>query len=77
LKQIIDILQTDYKIKKSEIIYINKELYCWENIKTYSDLYEIVKNYKYILIDEIQDIKDWEKAIRSLQASKKYDIYIT
>jgi len=76
MKQIINLLEKDYKIKKSQIIYINKELYKWDNIKDYSDLYKKIKNYKYIFIDEIQDIKNWEKVIRSLQASGWHDIYI-
>lgn len=64
-------------IKKSEIIYLNKEDIKWDKIQDYNDLYNAVKDFKYIFIDEIQDINSWEKAIRSLQSSWNYDIYIT
>jgi predicted AAA+ superfamily ATPase len=65
------------------IIYINKELYEFHFINDYTDLLNHInanvdngKKNK-IFIDEIQDIKDFEKALRSLQAEEKYDIYIT
>jgi len=76
LLQIIDFLYLKW-INKNEIIYINKEDLKWDDIKNYKDLYKLVKDYKYIFIDEIQDIENWEKAIRSLQADWWYDIYIT
>lgn len=34
-------------------------------------------NKNYLFIDEIQDIENFEKAIRSLQAKGDHDIYIT
>ncbi len=79
LHQIIDeILKINNDVN---IIYINKELYEFKNIIDYIDLMEYVKN-NYIpskktalFIDEIQDINDFEKALRSLQAEGKYDIY--
>jgi len=76
LLQIIDEL-IQLWINKSEIIYLNKEDIKWDKIRNYNDLFETVKNFKYIFIDEIQDIEFWEKAIRSLQSSWNYDIYIT
>ena len=63
-------------VLESDIIYINKEEFKWDNIKDYNDLYNLVKDYKNIFIDEIWDIDNWEKAIRSLQAEWNYDIYI-
>jgi len=76
----------DY-IKASEnnpdIIYINKELDEFSNIKNHSDLIALIKKSKqkkkirYVFIDEIQDIEDFEKALRSLFAEGGYDIYCT
>jgi predicted AAA+ superfamily ATPase len=77
LLQIIDELKNNLKVDDKDIIYINKEDIKWDKILNYNDLYEIIKDYKYIFVDEIQDIISWEKAIRSLQISWKYDIYIT
>ncbi len=82
LFQIIDeILKQD---KKANIIYISKELDDFEHIKDHNDLLnEIDKQKKdtggkqYIFIDELQDIENFEKALRSLQAKKEFDIYCT
>lgn len=68
---------------KANIIYINKEDLFFNDIKTATDLnsYVIdrsdVKKLNYIFIDEIQEIIDFEKAIRSLLLNENNDIYIT
>lgn len=70
-------------IVSNQIIYINKELYEFDTIRNYADLHQYVtKNTNtskqhYLFVDEIQEIEDWEKAIGSLLAQNKYDIYIT
>lgn len=58
LLQIINELTQNNKVNKSDIIYINKEDIKWDYINNYNDLYNLVKDYKYIFIDEIQDIKN-------------------
>ena len=68
--------------KKDDIIYINKELHEFEAIRDYNDLLAYVKKTpgnkkKYVFIDEIQDIGQFEKALRDLAAGGKYDIYCT
>lgn len=81
LLQIIDYLK-EQNISEKRILYINKELYEFDSIKTYNDLLGYIKKYfknikqkKCILIDEIQDIQEFERALRDLQASEEYDIY--
>ncbi|MBI4646860.1 MAG: ATP-binding protein [Bacteroidia bacterium] len=72
-------------ISSNQILYINKESLDFEFIRNYKDLDNHVKDYyttvssgeKYIFIDEIQEIAEWEKAIVSLFSSGNYDIYIT
>lgn len=65
------------------ILYINKEDLQYEFINTYSDLVEYVEAergeapYAYLFVDEIQDIHQFEKALRHLQSQKSWDIYIT
>jgi len=65
------------------IIYINKELHDFENIHNHNDLLAYIeskeekKGKKYIFIDEVQDIEDFEKALRSIQAKGECDIYCT
>ncbi len=75
----------EHIIKKNptaNIIYINKELIEFDFIKDYKDLIEYIRNNSideknYLFIDEIQDIEGFEKALRSLSAEGKYDIYCT
>jgi len=68
---------------KANIIYINKEDLQFAFIKDASDLnaYILSKSSKternYIFIDEIQDIVEFERAIRSLLLNENNDIYIT
>ncbi len=68
---------------KANIIYINKEDLAFDSIKTAVDLNGYVishsdtKKVNYIFIDEIQEIIDFEKAIRSLLLNEQNDIYIT
>lgn len=79
LRQIMEIV----KEKGAEIIYINKEDLAYDFIRNYSDLYEYIKSIddkrkkKYVFIDEIQRIEEWEKVIVSLNAESDFDIYIT
>lgn len=67
---------------KSNIIFIDKELYEFDFIKDDKSLYEYIKSkmkrgFNYIFIDEIQDIKNFEKVLRDLYKRKNTDIYVT
>lgn len=69
-------------IPNENIIYINFESAEWYNIKNYEDLYKYIKehinkNKNYILLDEVQNIEMWEKAVNSLLVDTNSDIYIT
>lgn len=66
----------------ANIIYVNKELEEFSDIKKWSDLLEYIKRksntrLNYVFIDEVQEIEDFEKALRDLQARGGYDIYCT
>lgn len=61
-------------------IYIDKELYDFDFIKNYHDLIQYVEEKtslkKHALfIDEIQEIDEFEKALRHFQSKGIYDIY--
>ena len=64
----------------TEIIYIDKEDYQYDAIKTYVDLMNYLQTARkgngkcYLFIDEIQDIKNFEIALRSLQSDPDWDI---
>ena len=69
-------------IKKDQIISINLEDLSYNFITDYMSLYNYItkklnKNEKnYVFIDEVQLIKDFQKAIDSLYLNKNIDIYI-
>ena len=69
-------------IKEDNIIYMNFESAKFDDIKDYKDLYnyvkERIKNERvYLLLDEVQNIKAFEKAINSFKVDFDIDIYIT
>lgn len=67
----------------TNIIYIDKEKKDFDFIKNYTDLNDYIdKNYakgkhNFILIDEIQDIEEWERSVRSYRSEDNTDIIIT
>lgn len=69
--------------KDANIIYINKEDLQFDFIQNANDLNDYILSrvksdlHNYIFIDEIQDIADFEKALRSLLLDQNNDIYIT
>ena len=69
-------------ISEDRIIHINFESAMYDYIRDYKDLYEEIKNKlsqekTYILLDEVQNVNEWEKAINSLNVDFNVDIYIT
>jgi predicted AAA+ superfamily ATPase len=67
MKQLYDqICQTPKQ--KEKTCWINCEDLDWAHIQTYTDLYQVVREYSIIFIDEIQRIPQREKAINSLHA---------
>ena len=69
--------------KGANIIYIDKEDLAFDGIKTAEGLYEYVKDKtakkvkNYVFIDEIQEIREFERAMRSLLKNSIYDLYCT
>ena len=69
---------------EKQIIKIDFESIQYESYKDYKSLYNYVIEKaadnnlkKYILIDEIQEVFEWEKAIRSFKVDIDCDIYLT
>lgn len=74
----------DEKVSSKNIIYVNFESAEFYSIKNYVDLYSYVKNLVdmtkdkvYILLDEVQNVISWEKAVNSFLVDFNCDIYIT
>lgn len=71
-------------VSKDEIIRINFESFEFDEINEYRQLYIYIQNKiksknqrYYILLDEIQQVVSWEKAVNSLLVDYNVDIYIT
>lgn len=76
----------EYLIKNDigtdNIIYINFESAIYDDIKDYKDLYKFVaskikQGKMYLLLDEVQNVTAWEKAVNSFKVDFDIDIYIT
>lgn len=74
------------KVNKDEhanIIFIDKEKHEFDDIKTYQDLNAYIdarrdkKKTNYILVDEIQDIEEFEKSVRSYYEEPDIELVIT
>ncbi len=71
-------------VDQRQIVQINKELLEYDFIRDYRDLWNYITEKssgiagnKYLLIDEVQEVDQWEKAINSFFAEEVYDITIT
>lgn len=68
---------------RNNIIYIDKEKEKFDFIKTYHDLNEYIKSQcvagktNYILIDEVQDIEQFERSVRSFCTEPGVEVIVT
>lgn len=67
----------------ANIIFVDKEKKEFDEIRTYEDLNSFIDSHfdaskhNYILVDEIQDIKEWERSVRSYRTESNVDIIVT
>lgn len=71
-------------VRDDHIIRMNFEAFEFDKITTYVHLYNYIKNRMtipnqkyYIILDEVQQVESWEKAINSFLVDSTVDIYIT
>jgi predicted AAA+ superfamily ATPase len=70
-------------VSKTQILYINFESFAFSEITNAKQLYNWVQEQKhpslrsYLLLDEIQEIEGWEKAINAFMVDFDIDIYLT
>ena len=71
-------------VDREHIVYMNFESFEWMDIADAKALYLHIKDKVekaggkvYILLDEIQEVKDWDRAVNSFMADWDVDIYVT
>ena len=80
LKMIRDLKEKD---SANNIIYIDKEKSEFDSIKTYTDLNDYIEQHRlkdkknYILVDEIQDVEEFERSVRSYRTEPDCEVIIT
>ena len=73
----------DEGVNAENIIHINLELMRYDDVRDYKTFYNLIvekiknKDRYYLLIDEVQQVEKWEKAINSINVEFNVDIYIT
>lgn len=85
LYSVIDYLNKNKKLKKTQIFYINKEWRDFDNIKTYNDLVDLFEKSGintsetfFVWLDEIQEVEWFEKFVLDIFSKyKKAIIYVT
>ena len=67
--------------ENTDQVFIDKDLYEFDNIRTAKDLTLYIKRNLpkggAIFIDEVQEIEEWEKSVVSFQKQGQYDLFIT
>lgn len=70
-------------VAEQQIIHINFESFAFSDFKTADKLYALVKekiqnaDKYYLLLDEIQEVNEWEKAVNAFMVDFNIDLYIT
>ena len=79
---LLELFKKYLKKQNAKFIHINFESLEFEHLSDYKELYKYIKSKiksgkYYLLFDEIQVVKDWQKAIESFRLDFECDIYIT
>lgn len=70
-------------IGKEQILFYKFDSLRYEDIDTASKLYREIEKHldpekrTYLFLDEVQEVKDWEKAVNSFMTDFNVDIYVT
>ena len=71
-------------IEESSILFLHFDLIENDHLRDYRKLHEHVLTYfkgvngqKFVFLDEVQEVSEWERTVESLFTSEQYDIYIT
>ena len=78
-----ELVQRKQQLEDACVIYIDKEKTSFDFIQNYKDLVNYVEEHKepgkhiYILIDEVQEIEEFERGLRNYYDSPDIDIIVT
>ncbi len=71
-------------VDKRGIFFLNKELLEWDSVRTYTDAWEAIQTWfagysgpRYVCIDEVQEISEWERLAASMLAEGYADVLVT
>ena len=71
-------------VSAEHIVYVNFESFVYADLRTAENLYNYLvpklasaNEKSYLLLDEIQEVKKWEKCVNSLLVDFNIDIYLT
>ena len=83
VRLLIDKLVAD-GVRRGQIVYIDKESYAFDAIRTYHDLAAHVQAERskgggscHVFIDEIQEIEEWERIVADWSGRRDMDVVIT
>lgn len=83
VRMLIDKLVAD-GVRRGQIVYIDKESYAFDAIRTYHDLAAHVQaerskggGFCHVFIDEIQEIEEWERIVADWSGRRDMDVVIT
>lgn len=88
LRQIMNYLVESEGVNPTNLFYLNKEFIAFDEINTDSDLELIYQQYistyevtgkKWIFLDEVQNISNWEKFVNSYaqEFTDEYELFVT
>ncbi len=88
LRQIMNYLREVKNVHPTNIFYLNKEFIAFDEINTESDLDLLYQHYlstfevtgkKWIFLDEVQNISNWEKFVNSYAQdfTDEYELFVT
>lgn len=88
IRQFINFLANQHKVNPKNIFYLNKEIVAFDQIDDYHKLTELFNLYLnniaskgkvYVFLDEVQQIKGWEKFVVSYAQdfTREFEIFIT
>lgn len=84
LRQVIQLL-LEQGLTAKNICYLNKEMFEFNTVVEDQDLFNLVEEYRkdikpkgriYLMLDEVQSIKGWEKVVNSYSQNPKMDVEV-